>query len=344
MDLYLFPEAANDLNGYSICVDMGYRHYQPSPDDIVVWYSSYPADKMWHLRACDHVIKRPGLFSLKSIINLLKGTNRCEPFCRELTFLTGYSFERIYCDDTLFYHPVRRLFPNAEIVVRFHNCFARIRERLILIGRPVNWQFELTLRNMSRLEHDVMADPKAQKVFVTEEDRMYYISRYGADSCAEVFGYTLDMGKVIEVRKNLFSLDNRLIWFGGVESHKKASVKWFISEVWPELHRLRPELEFHLWGYRSSQYDDRWNNVFGHGRYEGTGFPSRCSLYVNPDVTGGGVKLKVKHMLEDGIPFISTPFGMEGYDDSLIDGKFCTVVAESSWVGTIITLLNRYGA
>ena len=64
------------------------------------------------------------------------------------------------------------------------------------------------------------------------------------------------------------------------------------------------------------------------------------SLYVNPDIVGGGIKLKLMDLLEGGIPFISSPFGYEGYSRNLIDERFCFVEEEDNWAQRIINVIK----
>jgi hypothetical protein len=45
-------------------------------------------------------------------------------------------------------------------------------------------------------------------------------------------------------------------------------------------------------------------------------------LFVIPDLLGGGVKVKTGDSLSLGLPFITTPFGAEGYQFSTAPGRF----------------------
>lgn len=194
---------------------------------------------------------------------------------------------------------------------------------------------------MYHLERDVMNDDNVYKIFISDEDRYYYTSNYGKISDSEIFGYEVDEQKMLRNRKELV-LDNRLIWYGGVESHKKAAITWFIKIVLPRIKLAYPHIEFHLWGKGTEQFDDNSNAIFGHGFYDGDGMPSETSLYINPDIIGGGIKLKLMSLLESGMPVISSPFGFEGYPSSLIDGIYCSVIEDDKWADAIVDLLNRY--
>lgn len=341
MNLYLFPEAACNINGYGIGVEAAYKGLDIKKDDIVVWISSVSKKKMLHLRPNDVIIPKPRFLSLKSIINTIKRTNRSEPYLSELSFLKKLSIDKIYCDETCFYHPIRILFPEKHLTVRFHNSFARIHDRLKLLPRKVDFLYRWTLYNMYNLERDVMNDNNVFKIFISDEDRNYYTSHYGKNSDSSVFDYHVDVEKAVANRDKLM-MDNRIVWYGGVESHKKAAIDWFIWEVFPKVKQSIPGIEFHLWGKNTQQFDNPSCRIFGHGFFDGDGMPSRTSLYINPDIIGGGIKIKLMSMLEAGVPVISSPFGFEGYKYDIVDDVYCIVQEEGKWAEFIIDYYRKY--
>lgn len=341
MNLFLFPEAACNINGYGIAVEAAFKQLQINDNDIVIWLTSVPRTKMLYVRNNDIIIPRSRMLSFKSIINTLKRTNRSEPSVSELSFLKNYNIDEIYCDETLFYHPIRSLFPDKHITVRFHNSFARIHDRLRLLRRPVDFLYKWTLYNMYHLERDVMSDSNVYKIFLTDEDRDYYTSHYGKKTDSSVFYSHVDILKA-KANRNELVMDNRIIWYGGVESHKKASIDWFIKDVFSEVKLTMPNLEFHLWGKNTEQFDNPGESVYGHGFFDGNGMPSRNSLYVNPDIIGGGIKIKLMSMLEAGVPVISSPFGFEGYKYDIVDNEYCIVQEEGKWAEFIIEFYKKH--
>lgn len=343
MDLFLFPEAACLSNGYGIAVKAAYEQLSIKKNDIVVWYTSIPKDKMMYVRNQDYIISRPSFFSIKSVYNTLRRTNRSELLVSELAFLKEKTIENIYCDETCFYHAIRKMFPENKITVRFHNSFARIHDRLKLLkNRKVDLLYSITLSNMYNLERDVMQDKNVHKIFLSDEDRYYYTSHYGKYTDSQTFLFIPNLESAKLKRKDK-SVDCRLVWFGGVESHKKSSVDWFIKDVFPLIKKEMPNVEFHLWGKGTEKFDNNSMNVYGHGFYEGIGNPSDSSLYINPDIIGGGVKIKLLSLIESGMPIISTPFGFEGYRKDIIDERYCLVVEEDEWAQSIIDYLKKYG-
>lgn len=339
MNLYLFPEAATSESGYGMCVESDYRRLSPSAGDQVVWYTSFPKEKMPYLKEGDIILHWNKTLSAKSFDNILRRRPRAEVNYKELSALSGKEFDRIHCDDVLFYHAVRKLFPEKEFAVRFHNCYSRIYDRSQLLDAGLDLKFRATLRLMFGLEKEIFQDRRVHKVFISEEDRNYYVAMYGRRKDSEVWSFSPDM-EIAGRNRTEPHYAGRVVWFGGVESHKKRSVDWFAYEVFPEILKQVPEAEFHLWGRNTAVYNHPEAHVFGHGFFEGEGLPLSPALYINPDVIGGGVKLKLMHLIEDGTPCISTPFGFEGYSRDLADDRYCIVEEMDRWADRIVSILK----
>lgn len=337
MNLFLFPESPDLTGGYGIVVNSDYNKSDISDSDTVVWYTDNVESDL--LEDSEHIIKRPGIISFKRLMNLMRIRFSAELTSSDIKFLKEQKFERIFCGDVSLYRAVRHLFPEDKITVRFHNCFSRIYRRKKQLGLRLNAKFEMDMRLLSRLEQEIFLDENVYKVFISDEDQDYYKSMTCADDC-EVWGVEPDMSKAMVSRRN-HSFDRKLIWFGGVESHKSKSIYVFINDVLPELRREFPNIEFHLWGKRTEQFNNPRLNIFGHGFYRGEGLPDRNdALYVNPDIVGGGVKIKIMTYLEEGVPFITTPFGFEGYNQDYIENHYCIVEELDQWAGVIAKLLN----
>lgn len=338
MNLYLFPEAANQLNGYGIAIEADYERMQPVAEDIIIWYSNMSQNTK--IRPNDIIINRPKMYSIRRFIKILTNRVSTELNTNQLKLLKGYNFENIYCDDVLFYSVIRRFFPNNEITVRFHNCFSRIYVRKKILKLYLGLKFEINLQSFYHLERKIFTDRKVNKIFISEEDKTFYEQITGMND-AKVWKIDVNTKNFYLRRKCRFT--NKLVWFGGIEAHKEKSIEWFISNVFPIIKYKIPNIEFHLWGSNTKQYNFPARNIYGHGFYNESDFPFKEeALYINPDIIGGGVKIKLKTYLENNIPFISTPFGFEGYSTTLIDDKFCIISNQEDWAKKIINLFQDY--
>ena len=327
MDLFIFPIFPGHTNGYSIAVASDLERLQPKEEDIVIWYSN-KENPLYTL-----VLKRPGKKSFSRVLKVLQNKVNCEVTISELKKI---KFDKnmigsVFCGDVIFYRALRKMFPGKTLTVRFHNCFGRINDRLRLIDEPVNLKFKLQTRAFYKLEKEIFQDQNVKKVFISNEDRDYYTSNFGIESDSEVWGFVPNMEKALA--KRVDSKKTKFIHYGGAQSHKVDGLRWFVNDVFLVLRKKYPSLEFHLWGKGTEQFNDEKNGIYGHGFYEGNDMP--CvddGLYVNPDLTGGGVKIKLLSYFEGGASFISTPFGYEGYPKELIDNKFYFVVEKNKWL------------
>ncbi|MEE0194983.1 MAG: hypothetical protein UEP29_04985 [Phocaeicola massiliensis] len=339
MDLYIFPEGACLNNGYGIGVDFAYRKLKPKKDDLIVWYTILEEKDMLYLRKEDVVIKKNSFYSIKSIKNILMGKDRTELSYSQLSFLEGCKFEHIHCDEVIFYRALRKMFPKQKMSLRLHNCFSRIYDRQRMLEQTIDWKYMTKLKNMYKLEREIFQDKNIFKIFISDEDRDYYRTTFGRYNDSETWAYIPDMEQALLNRK-LINFNHKLVWFGGIESHKKAAIDWFIKNILPEVRQVVPDVEFHLWGRGSLVFNDELNNVYGHGFFDGDGMPLSGSLYINPDIIGGGIKLKLQTLIENGVPFISSVFGYEGYSKDLIDNQYIIVKEEDDWAECIINLIK----
>lgn len=342
MNLFFFPEAPVSTNGYGLAVQSDYLRLNPKKEDIIIWYTNNNNND--YKSANDIIIKREPLLSLKRIISVLQGKVSVEVKPHDLR-IPYSNYDSIFCGDIIAYRAIRLLFPNTHISVRFHNCFSRIKNRMQLLNvSSSDWIFKINLASITRLEHEIFRDKNCTKIFITTEDCDYYSMMTGKNSDCMVWPFLIDKSKGLENRNkiNPHTRIRKIVWYGGIEAHKSDSVKWFINEIFPDLKKWDRSIEFYLWGKNTEKFNNPKNNIFAYGYYNGPDFPyANEALYINPDIIGGGVKTKLQSYFEKGIPFISTPFGFEGYDKSLIDGEFCIVESPENWVQSIIKKLEN---
>ncbi len=339
MNLYIFPEAPVLDNGFGVGIAYAYKKLQPKEDDIVVWYTSktdFP-----QLRKSDYIINKPSMTSFRRIMNVVCGRPSHTLPMNTLGFLKGKEFDVVHCDDTTFFPTLRQMMPDKHIFVRFHNCYARIADRQRLLHAPLSSKFRMVLQAYYKIERDIMNDRNSTKIFVTQEDMDYYRSNFGITSDSYVWVGEYDALRSPRKYHPIGKVD-KVVWFGGVESHKYNSVCWFIDKVFPQVKHKFPFITFHLYGAGTQQFDNPTKGIYGHGFYEGNDVPGMgTSLYVNPDIIGSGIKLKLLTYLREGVPFITTPFGFEGYSMELAD-NYCIVSEQEHWVEDICDFIKAY--
>lgn len=342
MNLYVFPEAPVLSNGYGIAVRNDYLRLKPHESDDVVWYSNILDHNL--KKKHDYIINKDSIFSIKRIKSILRGNPSVE---LTASCFDDIRFDKIYdsifCGDVIAYRALRLKYPNQYIIVRFHNCFSRIQNRINVLDIDINnLKFKLNLSSISNLEHEIFRDLNCKKIFISTEDKEYYSLITGRVDDCEVWDMQIDQLKALNARKiNSPTILNKFVWFGGAESHKIDSIKWFRDSIFPELEKYIPDAEFHLYGKFTEKLKCPNPKVFAHGFYPDNDFPfKKESLYINPDLIGGGIKTKLKSYYEAGIPFISTPFGFEGFSKTLADPKYCLIAQPNEWINRIISRIN----
>ncbi len=105
------------------------------------------------------------------------------------------------------------------------------------------------------------------------------------------------------------------------------AVEWALSEVWPRVWAIKPELRFRVCGHGMP---GMWRQRFTDPRIEWMGYvpdlpevQARSAAFVAPLRFGGGSKLKVLEAMAASMPLISTPEGLSGL--SAVDGVHARV-------------------
>lgn len=152
--------------------------------------------------------------------------------------------------------------------------------------------------------------------------RVFAISSEEADVMAEVSDREVEiLPHVVNTRKFTpgdSSRSESTVLFVGNYRHRPNlhGLLWFIDEVWPRVCATRPEAVFEIVG-PGLEGDDlnrvRSKGVRVMGRVEDLVARYRnASVFVNPILSGGGMRGKVLESFACGLPVVSTQMGMEG--------------------------------
>ena len=303
--MLLFPDIPGTKSGYQIAVKSDLDRLQVTDDDVCLFHSSLRADN-----PSFRYINRPGIIGrVQNLAKLRVPSDLRLKSLDEVLHNFQADFDEIFCGDVTLYNAVRSCFPHSQIAVRFHNFYTKVLQRKAQLRIRVDPSFYVQLRIMQRLERKILLDARSSHIFISYEEQAH----------AQEFYPDMSTSTVWEIFDQVWRAPNvnvskpRLIWFGGLSSHKKYGVDKFTSDVFPHVRAKIEGCEFHLYGAGTEQYDLREDGIYGHGFYVGNGVPDRNALYVNPDLLGGGVKLKIGHLLSNDCAFISTPYGVEGY-------------------------------
>jgi len=96
-------------------------------------------------------------------------------------------------------------------------------------------------------------------------------------------------------------------------------IRWFLSEVWPILARLRREARVEVLGRGEGSLREPARRGPPGFSFLGEGADTRplwrrAAVAIVPLLTGGGTRLKILEAAACGVPVVATPVGAEGLD------------------------------
>jgi glycosyltransferase involved in cell wall biosynthesis len=231
-----------------------------------------------------------------------------------LTAFDIYQFEHVQFSSLV--HALPR---SAIVVYSSHN----VEHDYVIDECSANWTRRLAGRRIRRLEHQLLQ--RSQHTFaVSELDRR----RLGQLYSTSIDRITVAPNGISSQRKrqgseHLTILDRfprlvgyatRILYSGSNVEHNRIAVKFILEHCAPG----RPDSAFVIHGTCGMSFARRCNldNVFFDPSsscldgYSELGFSG-----INPVSSGSGTNLKVLNYLALGMPVLTTPFGMRGYDD-----------------------------
>lgn len=337
MRLIFIPCMPGENSGYEIAVKQDLQKLKIKSNDVIFAYvkkMKEPVDGIIF-------IKRKRKISLKYIWNIIKQRPGDTLYANELNeILKNYRINKsevseIFCGEVYFYQAVRDLFYNKKVFVRFHNLYYRVYCKYkSLLRLNLSFKYRLIIHLFSNVEKDIFRDTNVSKIFISNEEAFFY------DNITKRKDYQIwnpilkKIAKIKKAKKEREVIVQNFIWFGSLSEHKSYAVKFFIKEVFIKLSRNNPNLKFHLYGNGSKKFTNVRKNIFGHGFFDGDSLPKLDnSVFINPDILGGGIKIKLLKLLNEEVTLISTPEGFEGVP--IIDNTNVHIVPFDNWTNYI---------
>lgn len=330
--LIVLPVNPGSHSGYEIAVAADLKRLGVTDRDLIVVYDAQNKTGLSNVVT----VPRPGKFTAARLGNALRSLPSLTLDPAAIASVKGRGpFDEVFCGEVFFYPALRALFPDQKLTVRLHNFFTLTRARQACRGYPLDALFRMNLKCFSNLERRVIADANTKVLFITKEEQAFGRLLYPSID-SEVWGV-----EPASVKAPAAPTGRQLIWFGSISSHKLYSVKHFLAHVLPPVRKQFPDVVCHLYGKGTQQFNDPQAGAHGHGFFDGEGLPHLGEgLYINPDLLGGGAKIKVGEILRHGGPIISTPFGMEGAPAVLSDH---VLVAEiDAWERVLTGYFHRF--
>jgi len=200
-------------------------------------------------------------------------------------------------------------FPMASVCFRSHDvltsAFAALARRSRFgMKQLLGWE----VRRIKRFEAAMFEE--FDKVWaITEENQQEYKEDFGLE-CDGVIGVEIDADRYRDVESGS---PTTVLHLGGHDMRKMQGLRHLIQNVWPIVRTRHPEAKLCLGGRGSEALDEPEAGIEGIGFVEDeTEFLSRGAIFVNPQESGSGIKLKSLNALAAGKVLISKRNGVQG--------------------------------
>jgi hypothetical protein len=173
---------------------------------------------------------------------------------------------------------------------------------------PLRLAWEHEIRRMERLERYVI-DNVDEVWAISDVEARLYSCEYGA-RCGGVLGVYVNTDKYSDVVRG----DSEcVICVGSIDTKKRHGVERFIGISWPVVRGIIPGAKMVLAGKGTEVYDNPVNGIVGLGYVDDEkAVLSRGGIFVNPQISGSGVKIKSINAMAAKRTLVSTYNGVEG--------------------------------
>lgn len=311
MNLYVFPAYPGNSNGYEIAVKSDIEHFAPDKNDKVIFFAQHKKDLPY---PC--VIDRKKGRRLRALKNAFRLAPFSEVSSEEIAKkIADMSFDRIICGEVIFYRALRKLFPDKELIVRYHNFYAILFYTIPMKSIKLSLKFLYTVVSSARLEKEILGDNNCLHYFITQEEASY--AKIAAPGItAQALELRLDYSPQRRASGE-FKKANLILFGSLLAAHTKVGVDFFIRNIYLRKN-LHLKYDLHLFGKGTEQYTRAEKRITGHGYYNGSGLPlDGNGLYLVPDLHGLGIKLKVADLLRYGATVLATPESLHGYPEAV---------------------------
>jgi glycosyltransferase involved in cell wall biosynthesis len=208
-----------------------------------------------------------------------------------------------------------RRYSDAQVVMRSHNVEHEIWERCAENIRfaPKRWYLRHITRQLKDYERSQL-NQYDLLLPISDRDKKHF-QRLGFRGRFSVLPIGLDTRCGPPTYASYRSAPDlhfigSLDWLPNLEG-----LQWFLTDVWPEVHRRCPDIQFHVAGRNMppSIRQLRMKNVVIHGEVESScDFVAAHSISVVPLLSGGGMRAKILEAMSLGRTVVTTTLGLEG--------------------------------
>ncbi|MBK7870115.1 MAG: glycosyltransferase [Saprospiraceae bacterium] len=213
------------------------------------------------------------------------------------------------------YIPLIRQYSDAIIAMRAHNVEHEIWERITENTKffPKKWYLRHLTKKLQRYEiqqftqYDIL-------LAISERDLLAY-RKLGYKGKAVVTPIGINANDYKPDYRS-FRADSSIGFIGSLDwLPNQEGLKWFLDNVWTELHQRFPALKFHIAGRNTPDWIKRLRipNVIVHGEVpNAAAFINNHTMMVVPLFSGSGMRVKILEGMALGRVVLTTSLGLEG--------------------------------
>jgi len=281
-------------------------------------------EEMSHFREVRTVNINTDIRLSDALRNLVKGTSYHlsrfdnQDYHHELRrWLTEEDFDVVQLE-TLYLAPYLstiRQYSNALVAMRSHNVEHEIWERISsnVSFAPKRWYLQHLTQQLRTYELARLNDYDLLLPITQRDERHFQSLGFQGRSLVVPIGLDTGCGEPdydsYRQAPNL-SFIGSLDWLPNLEG-----LHWFLDKDWPELHRLHPQLKFHIAGRNmpASMLKMKRKNVVVHGEVpDACTFVNQHSISLVPLLSGSGMRAKILEAMSLGRTVVTTSIGLEG--------------------------------
>ena len=203
---------------------------------------------------------------------------------------------------------LKKRFPDSIHIVRSHNVVYKGFQGLLNnsnLFMKLFWHIELNKIKAYEKKIYTTAD---QFYAISEDDAVFYRDKMNIDPDG-IIDFFLDFEPFV----GLTSTQNNVIYLGSADLRKGQALTIFIQKSWPLIRDACPGVKLLLGGRGTEHFHDPSNRVFGYGFIESEiEFLQSGSLFINPQLSGAGIKIKSLIALASLKLLVATKIGAEG--------------------------------
>jgi glycosyltransferase involved in cell wall biosynthesis len=202
---------------------------------------------------------------------------------------------------------IKKIYPNADYILKSHNVmsniFSNVGKKNILYN--VAWKYESY--KIAKYEKELCRNFDTLWA-ITENNRTEY-EKLGYP-CQGVFGVSINLNKYAKVPEGNVS---NVVYIGSFDIRKTEGIIDFIHNSWSFVYKNNPHSRLILAGKGSENFSDESMGIISLGRVEDDiELLEKGFIFINPQNSGSGVKLKSLVAMAAGKLLVSTEIGVEG--------------------------------